>query len=421
MRSVARMTPRSSMLVPVLFVAACVQHITGGEAAAQWTETILVDSQPASTSRGFDGAWRAFDDAGLEIVCSGAEQATSDNVVVHALDGSYSRIWGSNSGSEDVVCGYDFNGDGIKDVASASESQERIRIWFGPYVDTTPADGVNDTAPITLTYTPSMGDIAQAWIKLDVTDVDCDGDWDLVAGGKKINTHRAAWGWWEWTTGTSFTFHEIGEVGWTMAIQAIDWDGDSPCKDDIFITDRIGANQVASQKGAWLWSSTNSGAPLDGTFSGVQLDQGSGEVQYGAARDLNFDDCMDFIFGNRTTIWIATNDCDATYTVTAITFPSNVGDFHAPILCPDTTVDGPFVMTFALSTGTQSGVILYEKISGTWVRTEISGASGDVGVTRKWDNGFCGWTSGGKHYFLTTEGGDSTQADDKGIVKFQEP
>lgn len=391
-------------------------------AHAQWTETILVDAQPTTTSRGFDGAWRAFDDSNVEIVCSGAEQAASNNVVVAAVDGSYTQVWGSNQGSEDVTCGYDFNDDGIKDVASASEGQQRIRIWFGPYVDAN-VDGVNDTSPITLTHVPTGGSVDQAWIKLDVSDIDCDGDWDLVAGGKRISGNAASWGWWEWTSGTSFTYHEIGDVGWVMQLQAVDWDGDSPCKDDVFITDRVGAGAVAGNKGVWLWTSDGTGAPLDGTFVGEQIKAYSGDPQFGAARDLNFDDCMDAIVGNKTTIDLLINDCDGTYTTTNIPMPSGVTSttFHSPTLCPDTTIDGPFILTFALATGSDSGVLMIKKVAGSWVRTEISGASGDVGVTRKWDNAYCGWTSTGKHYVLTTEGGDTSATDDKGIVRFDEP
>lgn len=398
-------------------VAISIVACTATEASAQWTETILVDSQPTSTSRGFDGGARAFDDNLDEIYCSAAEQATSNNVIVAAVDGSFVQTWGTLQGGEDVMCGVDLNFDGFKDVAVASEGQNRIRIWYGPFVDVG-GNGIHDNAAtfVTLQVIPTGGSINQAWIKLEVADADCDGDVDLIAGGKRVNGNAAAWGWFEFISGTTFTWHEQGAVGWVMQLQALDWDGDSPCKDDIFITDKTGAAGVGTNRGAWVWLNNGSG-----TYNGTQHQQENGDEQFGFARDLNFDDCTDFIHGTASAIEIAISDCDGTYTVEAVAFPADTtaGAFHAPTLCPDTTIDGPFILSFALATGSDSGVVMIERNGASWDRTEISGPSGDVGVTRKWDNAYCGGLAG-NHYLLTTEGGDGSGADDKGIVLFTE-
>lgn len=384
-----------------------------------FTQTILVDSQPPSTNRGFDGIHYGTNDAGTPIVCSGAEQATSNNIVVTSLDGLTVQIWGTLQGSEDVLCGVDLNKDGVKDVASASEGQNRIRVWYGPFVDVG-GNGIHDNAGtfITLQHQPTFGDQNQAWIKLEPSDVDCDGDWDMIAGGKRVNGHAAAWGWWEFVSGTTFTFHEQGDVGWAMQIRAIDFDGDSPCKDDVVITDKTGAGGVGANRGVWLW--TNDGS---GTYSSTQIRSVNGDEEFGDARDLDFDDDVDIIHGTHSAIEILTNNGDGTFSVESVPFPADTtaGEFHAPILCPDTTINGPFILTFALASGSDSGVVMITRNGGGWDRQEISGPSGDVGVTRKWDNGWCGFNSASKRIIATTEGGDGTGDNDFGIVLFTEP
>jgi hypothetical protein len=382
-------------------VAACTLE---GDATASWTETILEDAQPQATARGFDGIGFGYDESGNRIVCSGAEQG--GEIWLGAVDGSYSTLVGTNQGSEDVMCGVDFDGNGYKDVASASEGQNRIRIFLKQ------SNGTYNSSD--LTYTPVGDTTAQAWIKLDIADVNCDGTPDLLAGGKRISSHDATWGWWSYSAGT-WTYHDKGQVGWAMQLQAIDWDGDSPCRDDVFITDKVGAGALDANKGAWIW--INDGA---GNFIGTQIHHLSGEPEFGAARDLDFDDDIDLIYGNRTTIDLIWNNGNGTYTVEGITKPSNTGDYHATILCPDTTGDGPFIMTFALSTGTETGVLMLRRNGASWDVTDISGASGAAGVTRKWDNGWCGF-DGAYRLFVVSEGGDATGSDDKGIVKFTSP
>jgi hypothetical protein len=246
--------PPSSHLIR----SGCLLCLVASLAAAQWQQHAI-----DASGGGADGV-RLADANGdglLDIVTGWEDGNHRVMIYLHPGHAALGSAWPSVqvaafTGVEDAVL-VDLDDDGRLDVVSSSEGSGRtMRVHWAP---TDPAD-YSDPAAWT---TGELGDSSgtMSWMFCIPLDVDGSHGIDLVAGGKESG---AAVGWWQAPADprdlSAWTWHQMSQAGWVMALIAEDMDGDGDA--DVLLTDR--KNYTAGRGIRWLENpGTGSSAQTD--------------------------------------------------------------------------------------------------------------------------------------------------------------
>lgn len=301
-----------------------------------------------------------------------------------ALDGSSTTEVCTNLGAEDALAA-DVDGDGTTDYVSASDTgnPQQVKICGGGW-----------TLSIRHATVPSLP--AGRYMQMDWQ------DGRLWLGGKTGSTGvEGTLGYFTVSgsarTASSWTYHELSKVGWTMSLQAVDVDGDQDR--DLVYSDRSGT--TTTDRGIRECEQVASNQYTCMTIASMTGDPGFVDVA-----DLDGDGDLDLVGGNRTTLQIFTQDAGQ-WTAGSNIKPSGTGDFHGVKVC-DFGAGPQLVTTYALTQIGDSWVALLD-LDGT-----AYDVSGPADVVRKPDQPVC---YGGRIY--TSEGGDKPNlSNDLGVVEF---
>lgn len=353
----------------VLAVSACTaaDGLSEVQQATGWNRTTVV--APNGTDRiGADGVKLGPDGR----LCTGWEQGGA----VTTEDDTGFTTAGANLGAEDCLIA-DVDGDGVLETVSASEGQQQIKITGGGW-----------SLVLRNSAVPSMP--KQRYLQLDYQ------GGTLYAGGKTGSTGVVGRLGYFTLSGnarlaSSWTFHDLVPVGWTMALRAVDMDADGDL--DIFYTDR-------GQPGGGVGECAQL-AP--GQYSCSVIIPITGDVSFGDVDDYDFDGDLDVAAGNRTGLWIHRNTGQG-YVAGANLKPAGTGDVHGVLWC-----DHDLVTTYALTQPGDSWVGIVDSCTGGY--TDVSGPAD---VVRKPDQPACLDGS-----VWVAEGGDKPNvANDLGVVRF---
>lgn len=347
---------------------------------------------------------------GLLDVTSGWEQSSVVTVSLHPGFAASESAWptvtvGSNSSVEDAKFG-DVDGDGAIDVVAAGEGQ-RVTIHFAP---TDPADLL--TAGEWTSVTVDAATNVNRWMQVALADVDGDTNLDLVIGGRVT---PAVVAWFDSPTprtASSWTKHDITEVGQTMSLFALDVDGDEDI--DIVLSDRLAIDGSSALKGSRWVEQTDPDTWVKHAIGSL-----GGEPQFISLVDLDDDNDLDVVecASNGTTQNLLATRLNtagdfSTWSLDlTIQKPSSVGNFcHGTAigdLNGDSTLD--LVVDYAYTEQT-SGIIWLDAFS---TRGEISGSMADG----KFDNPVLYDVNGDGYLDVV----DSEQNSQLGIVWYEHP
>lgn len=365
---------------------------------AGWAMTTLV--APNTTDRiGADSANLGLH-AGKISACTAWEQGGAQTAA--ALDGTTTNpTTGANAHGEDSICVV-LGNDEVE--IGAGQGIHKIKIQgtgWSVVLDATHGNGVPN----------------QAWMQLGYADMNGDTIPDILAGGRDDTAPvTSTFGYLTWVSdykiAGNWTWHEIGPVGYTMAIKPIDFDGDGD--QDVFLTDRLGAAGVGANKGVW-WYEAAIGPTL--IWTPHQIAAITGDPSFGDAIDTNADGAVDLVAaGNRTTLTIYTL-VNGAWSASSNRKPVGTGDVHGVRFC-DMNTDGTadLLTTYALTAVGDSWIGWLEQ-DGTY--QDIGGAAD---VERKPDQPACYDIDGdGNLDAITAEGGNAVKTDDLGVVWFKNP
>ena len=218
-----------------------------------WLATLLLFFVPAllanpwtrhsidSSEEGADGVRLAdVNGDGLVDIATGWEESGVVRAYLHPGKDGVTSPWpsvtvGNVAKPEDAVFA-DMNGDGVMDVVSSTEGDEKTI-----YVHEAPAEGYMDSSKWeTRPVERSQG--KGQWMFAEPMDVDRNGSMDLVAGSKN---DFAAIGSWRFPTtpGGKASWNRWYGAGWVMSIVAHDMNGDGAV--DIVASDRKGPRSGA--------------------------------------------------------------------------------------------------------------------------------------------------------------------------------
>lgn len=215
----------------LLFACLCLARRTD----AGWQRHVIDDS-----SQGADGVRLAdVNGDGLLDIATGWEQGGAVRVCLNPGPARARAKWpavrvGSVGDVEDAVFA-DLDGDGAVDVVSCSEGRTRlISVHWAPR---NPARLLDADAWVTESLTAAAN--RMRWMFALPMELDGRHGVDLVAGGKGS---AAALGWFESPAQArqlaDWQWHELRRVGWLMSLAASDMDGDGDV--DLVFSDRQG-------------------------------------------------------------------------------------------------------------------------------------------------------------------------------------
>ena len=287
---------------------------------------------------------------------------------------------------EDAVFA-DVDADGHADVIAASESK-KVVVYFAP---NDPARLLTESAWTIVEITAAAN--VQRWSAAAFADMNGDGTRDLVIGGRQAGSAEvASVGYFTSSTpriGSSWVYHRISEIGWTMSMVPLDVDRDGDL--DLVLTDRsfidrdpgkpvvkdsklVGTRWSENLGGGNEWASHMIHARPDAPA------QRAGDPKFAYVDANRIIDCTSDAARNKTTFRTSANW--DTWTFTDIPQPSGVSACQ-DVLPADLDGDGreDLVITYSTSYGTRSGVVWLRYGAAGWERGEISG---ELGI--KYDN-----------------------------------
>lgn len=177
---------------------------------------------------------------------------------------------------EDAVFA-DLDADGKLDVLSCTDRHQRVIAHFAPRE----ADGAWETREFPVAVVPD-----HPWMFGVGVDLSGDGLPDPLIGGKSSRSRVAKVGWLARPADdrrnlTGWTFHSIGEVGWTMTMQVHDFNADG--RPDLLLSDR--RPDAGLQGLRWLENPGTQGGVWQNRFIGAR----NREVMFADLADLTGD------------------------------------------------------------------------------------------------------------------------------------
>ena len=369
-----------------VLLAASVYGQGRGARGAPWRHhTIDVGLSGADGGKLLD----ADGDGDLDLAVGWEESGVSKIYLNPGIGGGVAETWadigvGRASNVEDAVMG-DIDGDGRVDVVSSTEgSRRRILVHFAPIV----GDYTDSSLWTTSEFPLSMGVPHSKWMYAVISDVNEDGHVDIVAGGKDSGAHL---GWFEAPATdrrnlASWSYHKMGDVGWTMSLIQADMDGDSDL--DFIVSDRkpgsadlVGArwleNPGTGGQGSGLWTNHFIFAPSDP----------STEIMFMGLADIDRDGDLDvvvpLIVPNRLRWYERLDSSGDSWSGHTINLPSGIGSRLKAAKMADLNGDSQLdlVLTISQSSPPLSGVLWFEHegdpFVSDWVAREISGSIGE--------------------------------------------
>jgi len=332
-------------------------------------------------------------------------------------------------GVEDAKLG-DLDGDGIVDVASASDGGQRVYVSFGQAAAPWP----------TITLTASLPH--NRWMQVAIADVNGDGLLDIV-GGTRGGTadNPAVIAWFEnpgalARTGAAWSYHQISLAGWTMSVVPIDVDRDGDI--DVVVSDRASYKDAGGVTRWDLYGARwEEQTPAGWVNHAISPPAGScttctpGDEMFLRVADWNGDGQLDVLDGtssmtdaNRIAIrrnlggWLLWSQ-ELVPAVTGVGHYQGIdrgdldGDGRPDLVVSTWEVNGPPCSDVSLACSTVSGIYWLRNVSdGIWERGEISGPEGS-----KFDNvQLADVDSDGDLDVVTTE-----QVDQLGVVWYENP
>lgn len=394
-------------LLLAISVAAClpVDHVAQSlDTETPWTKTTIQAGSglPGATYKGADGIsvvdldldgepdyattpWEGSSKVSVSTLASGAWTTSVAGTCSHAEESRFA----------------DVDGDGLLDILCGGDGKE-LRILFR-----------NATGPAWTNVLVHAASSSTAQRDMQLRLVEMDGDAstvDVLAGGKRGSTGDAYVRLYTSRTPrtgglTSWSFINLGSIGWTMSMVPMDVDADGDI--DVVLSDKT--NYYGIKGARWLEQDPA------GVFSNHPIGVQSGDNNFLDLWDYDGDGDIDVVMGAKldpaNTIKTYENAGDwHTWTAHAVAYPVNVGGYVSSAHCD---VDGDavddLVLGFAAATGSISGVVALLGPDFT-TRAEISGEPGE-----KFDTVECRIV-GGVPRVYTTE-----QNDQLGAIYYARP
>lgn len=344
------------------------------EEPAAWVRHTIDDS-----SRGADGV--RLDDVngdGLLDITTGWEQGGVIRVYLNPGPAAARQQWpavtvGEVGSPEDAVF-VDLDDDGAVDVVSSCEGKTRTMfVHWAPKDD---ADYLNADAWETAPIPASQG--RQQWMFALPLDIDGNHGIDLVAGSKNDGGQI---GWWESPENprdlASWQWHPLYDAGWIMSLIASDMDADGDL--DIVATDRKGANRGA------LWLENPGRGQAHGAWPVHRIGSvDEHEVMFMDLADLDADGLEDALVPDRTDLLLYYRRTDPegdSWQRHDIRLAPNIGLGKA-VEAADVDLDGKLDIVFScgMAKGDRHGVmwISYDDhpTESRWAGHPISGSGG---------------------------------------------
>lgn len=328
----------------IIFVAVLVGCIANNSTAEEQSGHLLwkrhtIDSQ----SRGADGTRLAdLNGDGLLDIVTGWEQGGVSRVCLHPGHELVRERWpsvtvGETPDVEDAVM-FDLDSDGALDVICCCEgTQQSIFVHWSKGSDYLEANSWRTTE-----VTPSTRKFR--WMYAVPFDMNHDGQFDIVAGGKG---DQSMLGWWELPRDPrkveDWKWHPMRKMGWLMSLEAVDMNRDG--HKDLLFTDRKGEASGVY----WL---ENPGPRTDASVTTWQQHPVGGvneEVMFLSHGDLNGDSKPEVVVAIRPLkIAIFQTDADSrgNWSRTDLTIPSSYGTAKAPAIA-DFNLDGKPEIVFS--------------------------------------------------------------------------
>lgn len=348
-------------------------NVTAGDLDHPWKRHVIDDS-----SRGADGTRLADANGdGLSDIVTGWEQGGITRLYLNPGPTRVKGKWpavtvGPAMSVEDAVF-LDVDGDGSLDVVSSCEGKrEAVLIHWAPKK----AEDYLDPSKWRTEEVPGATDRFR-WMFATPMDVNGDGRFDLVAGGKGPGSQL---GWWEIPKDTprqlaSWKWHKLRVMGWLMSLEVADMDGDGD--QDIVYTDRKGKLNGAF----WLENRQSAGTGRKWTehLIGVK----AREAMFLCRADLDQDGLEDVIVATRPKAIVfcrRLNGQGTAWKEYAIPLPPRAGDAKAPAVA-DFDGDGrPEIIFTTERAEKKEGVCRLVPVGpvtgGKWVMKPVSGVDG---------------------------------------------
>lgn len=345
--------------------------MASGLEGAPWKRHVI-----DASSRGADGT-RLMDvnrDGHLDIA-TGWEQGGLVRVYLNPGPKAVRKAWpavsvGQARNVEDAVFA-DLDHDGAMDIISSCEG--RTRSLYIHWAPSAPADYRNPKAWTTELLPASEG--MMMWMYSEPLQIDGKHGIDVIAGGKGPN---AAIGWWQSPPNPrdldAWTWHPIRPCGWIMSLTATDMDGDGD--QDILASDRKGPRSAA----LWL---ENPGNATD-QWKEHPIGARGREVMFLSEADLDQDgliDVIDAIRPRQIAFFQRLNQAGTQWREQFIEIPEISGDSKA-VSAGDINLDGKMDLLYSCerANGEKHGVIWMEYRQSPaekhWIAHDISGPEG---------------------------------------------
>jgi hypothetical protein len=367
----------SFRLLPVLLILLASGSVLWAKEAQErpWPLHII----DAST-RGADGVKLAdFNGDGRADIVTGWEEGAVTKMYMHPGPDRVKAPWpavllGETASVEDAVF-VDLDHDGALDIVSCCEGQTRTL-----FVHWAPLSVKDRLDPALWTQVPlNAAQNRMQWMFAQPMQVDRRFGIDLVAAGKGKDAYI---GWFASPPGdprqlAAFQWHAMSPAGWIMSLITSDMDTDGDL--DVLVSDRKG-----NLKGCRWLENPGPGPTQQGPWENHAIGGGSREIMFAKLADLDQDGRLDVVTAakRRDVLWFRRLDSTGqAWQAYTIGYPENTGTAKA-VAIGDLDADGQLDMVISCESANapKSGVMWmsYSRsvFDTQWTAHDISGPKG---------------------------------------------